>query len=370
MKLQCHRPTLSAAFQVVSGVIPARSPKEILKNVKLHVADGKAVLMSTDQEIGIRYELPGVEIESEGEVLLPSTRVMSILRELTEDGVVFHREGDAVTIRSGQSEFHLSVDDPVEFPPVPAFEETRYYAVPANVLREGIRRTVFATEVESSRYALGGVLVQFEEDSVSLVATDSRRLALFKAESRSEGSGEPENAMPVIPAKAMSLLEKTLGDDEGEVWIAVHQNDALVKCANYTISCRLVEGRFPNYRDVIPKETKTTVDLVVSPFHSAVRQAQIVTNEDSRGVDFGFSSGLLSLTSKATDVGDSKVELPISYEGDDLTITFDPRFVAEFLRVLDPEKQVHLDLTDGDRAAVFRTGDAYTYVIMPLSRDR
>jgi len=131
-----------------------------------------------------------------------------------------------------------------------------------------------------------------------------------------------------------------------------------------------VDGRFPRYRDVIPKESKFSLDLPVGPFYSAVRQAQIVTNEESRGVDFKFTNGLLILDSQAAEIGQSKVEMPVDYDGDELTITFDPRFVAEFLRILGPEKPVTLDLIDSESAAVFKTDDAYTYVIMPLSRDR
>jgi len=143
-----------------------------------------------------------------------------------------------------------------------------------------------------------------------------------------------------------------------------------VKSGPATISGRLVEGRFPKYRDVIPADSNCSIDLVVGSFLSAVRQAQIVTNEESRGVDFAFTPGVLKLESQAADVGRSTVELPISYEGSEIVITFDPRFVAEFLRVLEPESSVRLDLIDGESAAVFRTDDAYTYVVMPLSRDR
>ena len=121
---------------------------------------------------------------------------------------------------------------------------------------------------------------------------------------------------------------------------------------------------------MIPSKASTTVELVVGPFYSAIRQAQIVTEEDSRGVDFRFASGLLTLTSKSADVGQSVIQLPISYDGADLAILFDPRFIADFLRVLEPERQIRLDLIDAESAAVFRTDDAYTYVVMPLSRDR
>ena len=120
MKIHCHRPSLAAAFQVVSGVVPSRTPKDILKNVMLQVADGKAVLIGTDQEIGIRYEIPGVEIESPGEILLPTSRIISILRELQDDGVDLEIDDSVVLVRSGHSEFRLSLEDSTEFPPVTA----------------------------------------------------------------------------------------------------------------------------------------------------------------------------------------------------------------------------------------------------------
>lgn len=377
MKLHCHRPSLATAFQVVSGVVPSRTPKEILKNVKLQIADGQATLIGTDQEVGIRYKIPGVEIETDGETLLPTNRVISILRELQEDSVSLELADGAVWIRAGHSEFRLSAVDPAEFPAVAAFDEQCYYAVPGKALQEAIRRTLFAADVESTRYALGGVLLEPGPESLTVVATDSRRLALTTAACRfegveddAEGVKDDSKVLPVIPSKAMSLIERSISEDDEEVYIAVHANDVVVRSGNSTIYSRLVEGRFPKYRDIIPNRSNLTIELVVGPFFSVVRQAQIVTSEESRGVDFQFSQGLLTLNSEATDIGRSKVELPISYEGDELTITFDPRFIVDFLRVLEPEKQLTLELIDGESAAVFRVDDSYTYMVMPLSRDR
>ena len=150
------------------------------------------------------------------------------------------------------------------------------------------------------------------------------------------------------------VIEKSIAEDEEEVFIAIHANDVLVKSANSTIYSRLVDGRFPRYSDVIPQEVKIKIEMLVGPFYSAVRQAQIVTDEESRGVDFQFGNGQLTLKSQAMDIGASKVEFPISYEGELLTITFDPRFVADFLRVLDAEKQIQIDLIDSESAAVLR----------------
>ncbi|QDT62810.1 DNA polymerase III subunit beta [Calycomorphotria hydatis] len=370
MKLQCHRPLLAAAFGTVGGVVPTRSPKEILKNVLLIAEDGKATLIGTDSEIGIRLTIPEVHVEASGQTLLPAARVQQILRELTDDEVRIELEEDAVWIRCGHSEFRLSPENATEFPPVPDFEEANYYALQGGVLKESIRRTVIATDAESTRYALGGVLIEPANDRVTFAATDSRRLSVIHSPCRVEGTLEQVGTGPVIPSKAMSLIASTISDEDAEVHLAIHTNDALVRSGNCTISSRLVQGRFPKYQAVIPDETPISIDMVVGPFFSAVRQAQIVTSEDSRGVDFTFAEGTLTLTSSAADVGQSKIEMPISYDGEAVTITFDPRFVADFLRVLDNETSFVFGLKDGDSQAVMRVGDSFTYVVMPLSRDR
>lgn len=370
MKLHCHRPTLATAFQVVSGIVPSRTPREILRNVKLQIGGGKATLVGTDQEVGIRYDIPGVETDSDGEVLLPKDRSIAILRELTDDGIDFEVTESALWIRSGHSEFKLTPDAPDEFPPVQAFDATSYHVVPAASFREMIKRTVFATDVESTRYALGGVLMEFGPDKLTMAATDSRRLAVVSSTTSTVGKVESRTTHPVVPAKALSLIERSISDNDQDVYVAVYPNSVLVKVGSSTIYSRLVEGRFPRYADVIPATGGSQISLVVSPFYSAVRQAQIVTNEESRGVDFTFESGTLRLTSVATDIGQSKIEMPISYDGPAITITFDPRYLADFLRILDASTSVNLQLTDGESAAVLRTEDGYTYVIMPLARDR
>jgi len=369
MNLICSRQLLATALATVSGVVPTRTTKEILKNIKLIVTDGVATLIGTDQEVGIRYQLPEIQSGTSGEVLLPTQRVTAILRELQDAEVSIEVNERSLKIRSGQSEFKLSVEDPAEFPEVTAFKEKDYHIVAGSVLKQGIQRTIFSTDVESTRYALGGVLMELRKDSVTLAATDSRRLAVYTAAASAHGRVAEEVVAPVIPAKAMQLIERSIQSGEQEVHIALHANDVLVRSGNSTIYARLVEGRFPRYQDVIPNDYTRTVSFVVGPFLSAVKQAMIVTNEDSQGVDFAFDSGALTLKSSASDVGTSNIQLPISLEGDDVSVTFDPKFVAEFLRVLDSSSQVTLKMVDENSAAVFKADENYTYVVMPLARD-
>jgi DNA polymerase-3 subunit beta len=369
MKLHCHRPSLASAFQNVSAIVPSRTPKDVLRNLKMQIEGGKATLIGTDQEVGIRHEIPGVETDSTGEVLLPKDRLLAILRELTTDGVDLEVDDKALWVRSGQSEFRLSVEDPAEYPPVQAFDAASYFVVPGSAFKEMIKRTIFATDEESTRYALGGVLLEFRGEQLTMAATDSRRLAVVSTKCGIVGNVEERATHPVVPTKALSLIERTIQDDDSEVYISLYPNSALFKVGSSTIYSRLVEGRFPRYNDVIPAPGGIEINLLVSSFYSAVRQAQIVTSEESRGVDFTFEPGTLRLTSIAADVGQSKVEIPISFEGPALTITFDPRFLADFLKVLDPSSTVKFQLTNRENAAVLRTDDGYIYVIMPLSPD-
>ncbi len=369
MKLKCPRAMLATAFQTVGAVVPTRTPKEILRNVKLTVADNQATLIGTDQEVGIRFVLPEIETDSSGETLIPTQRMSQILREIQDDVVSIEAEDGILWVRAGQSEFRLSTEDPAEFPDVEGFSGDDFHSVPGKTLRQLIQRTIFATDVESTRYALGGVRLELTPESITLAATDSRRLAVVKAGCTAHGSVAEEQGEPVVPSKAMSLIERSVGDDEQEVAIAVRNNDVLVKAGLSTIYSRLVEGRFPRYQDVLPAECRAEIDMVVAPFHSAVRQAMIVTDDESRGVDFSFGQGTLRLSSQAADVGTSKIEMPISYEGEEIVVTFDPRFVADFLKVLDPASQVALKLIDANSAAVFTADENYTYVVMPLSRE-
>ncbi|MFO1041511.1 MAG: DNA polymerase III subunit beta [Planctomycetaceae bacterium] len=370
MQLTCQRASLTNAFQTVAGVVPSRTTKDILKNVKLMATGGKVTLIGTDSEIGLRCDVPDVVADSSGEALLPTARVLSVLRELNEDVVKLEITSDAIWIRCGYSEFRLSAEDPADFPPVATFGDEEYFVATAATLRQLIRRTIFATDTESTRYALGGVQIELTSEKATFAATDSRRLAVVSGACRVVGGATPPAAAPVVPSKAMTLIERSLGEGETEVHIAIHPNDIAVRCGGTTITSQLVQGRFPDWRKVVPGNFSAKIDMVVAPFYGAIRQAMIVTNEESRGVDFTFTKGLLKLSSQAADIGQSKVELPIAYEGEDVKITFDPRYVADFLKALENSSQFHFQLISHEDPAVLATDDGYTYVIMPLSRDR
>lgn len=370
MKISCEREKFLAAFQIAAAVAPSRSPKPILQNVKLEVRGDSATLMATDLEIGVRVEVPGVQAEAAGSAVLPINRFSSILRESSDATLHIETDGQNLVVAGQHSEFRLPAENSDEFPAVASFNETKYHEIPARLFKELIRRTAFATDNESSRYALGGVLLELADDTAVAVGTDGRRLAKMAGPSKSIGGHQTGDATTIVPTKAVQLIERSLSDADAEIQIAIHANDILVKSPRATYYSRLVEGRFPRWRDVFPQHAGKQISLLVGPFHAAVRQAAIVTSDESRGVDFTFGDGKVLLSGRSADVGQSRVELPVPYDGEEISITLDPRFLSDFLKVLNADQQFNLELKDAEHAAVCSTDDGYGYVIMPLARDR
>ena len=370
MKITCQRDKLLDAFQTAAAVAPARSPKPILQNIKLTVEEGGTSLTATDMEVGVHIAVSGIEVESPGSALLPVARFGSILRESTDEKLSIQADQQGTVVRGDRSEFNLPGADPAEFPPVPEFAGENCCEVPARLLKELTRRTLFATDTESSRYQLGGVLLEFEAEKITAVGTDGRRLAKMEGPAIRVGDGVTGETMTIVPARAMQLIDRAITDGDAEVQLAAHPSDIQIKSPRATIYARLVEGRFPKWRDVFPQRTGSTkIELIAGPVYAAVRQASIVASEESRGLTLSFSEGTLTLSGQTAEVGQSRVEMPVAYDGDKLEISLDHRFVADFLKVLDPEKTFTLDVQDGDAAAMFTTDDGYGYVVMPLARD-
>jgi DNA polymerase-3 subunit beta len=357
---------------MVSGVVPARSPKPQLQNIKLIArSDEASTLLATDLEVGIRHRVLGIKVDKPGEVILPTQRFGAILRTSSDEELAIESDGEHLRVRGLRSQFQLPNDDPDAFPDVPDFGATAYHTIAAADLKRLIRRTIFATDVESTRYALGGVLFEIGDDTLTLVGTDGRRLARAVAALGAEGSPKPIEGKPVVPVKALKQIDRSIADDDGAVALLIQGTSAfLLRAERAVIFSRLVEGRYPRYQDVFPAHSDEKVDIEAGALLSAVEQASIVTSDESRGVDFRFENDLLKLSTQVADVGASEIEVPISYSGKPIEICFDPKYLAEALRVLSPDAVVTAELIDSRSAVVFRTTDDYTYVVMPLTRER
>src|SRR3954451_20338087 len=334
MKIVCDREKLLAAFQTAALFAPSRSPKEILTNVKLDVDKDGATFSATDMEVGVRMIIEGLDVDAPGSAILPVVQFGAILRESTDDKLRIDSTAKGTIVRGERSEFKLNAADPAEFPSVAQFEESKYHVIPARLFREIINRTEFATDMESSRYALGGVLFELEPNKITAVGTDGRRLAKMEGPAESVGGHKTGDTMTIVRTPSLRAIGRALADADNEVHFAARGNDVLLRTPRSTFYSRLVEGRFPKWRDVFPQRRDAPrIDMQVGPLLSAIRQAAVVLSAESRGIDFTFADGTLTLSGATAETGQSKVEMPIAYTGAQLVVSLDHRFVLEFLKV-------------------------------------
>ncbi|WP_397570621.1 DNA polymerase III subunit beta [Schlesneria sp. T3-172] len=351
------------SFATVAACVSARTTKDILKNV-LFISDGSQItLTASDGEVHMRMQ---VDVAAEKcQSLIPAARMLSVLRELNVEAVELTPSDGKLHIKSGSATFDLQTADPKEFPPVPAFKASSYFKLDSVSLRKMIRQTIFACDEASARYALGGIQIECGPHRTTLAATDSRRLCVVSAMSGVEG--HVETIIPVIPKRAMQLVEKSIHDTECH--ISIQTNDVAFRSGPVTILSQVIQGRFPDYRKVVPTQDslRSRVQLIPKHVASLVRQANIATNEESRGVDLKFTKTELVVSSGAAEIGQAKVRMPISYDGPELTITLDGRYLGEYLKGLD-ETSIEVGLIAADDRVLFSQGD-YLHVIMPLSRE-
>jgi len=278
--------------------------------------------------------------------------------------ITIETDAEAAHIRGADAHFKIFGHPASEFPPVPTFEGEADMEVKASELVGLIQRTLFATARETSRYAINGVLVEVDGKKLTLVATDGRRLALARGNCTNV-KGETQQA--IIPSKALNLLTRLIDDPDGKVRIRLADNQAFFGTDRATLTTNLVEGNFPPYKDVIPKDQDRRAVFNTTQLASAVRRAGLLTNEESKGVCFRFTDKQLELSSRAPETGEAEVSVPLeSYNGESIEIGFNPFFITDGLKVIDTD-EVSVELKAPNKPGLLRAGSDYQYVVMPVS---
>ena len=374
MKVICDRAALVEAVNIAGGIVASRTPTPVLKCLKLtasHAEPGGLRLMATDLEVGLRLGVEQVEVAEEGEAAIPADKFIQIARACDDPTLTLETEGDAVHIRGADSHFKVYGFDPGEFPQVRDFTDAQVDCeVEAGRLHTLISRTLFAAAVEHSRYAINGVLFQRTGNKLRLVATDGRRLAMTTGECKG-GRGEQTC---IVPTKALKLVGKLVDDPAAPVRLAVDEHQILMAFGDpeapgeaAVLSSNLVEGAFPPFEDVVPKEQDKKVSFDAATLTSAIRRAALLTNEESKGVRMSFADDKLTLTSRAPEMGEATVEVKLDdYQGEPLEIGFNPNFITDALNVVDGGTVV-VELKSPTKPGVLKTGTDFTYVLMPVN---
>ena len=366
MKVTADRGSLVDLLNLVSGVIVSRTPKPALTCVHMSAADGVLTLVGTDLEAAVRVSSNKVEITSEGQALIPADKFSQIIRESVDPTLDIEVDNDAAEIRGADSRFKVygyPVDD---FPSVSEFAGDADFEIAAADLHRLIAQTIFATARENSRYAINGVLLERDGNKLTVVATDGRRLAMSKGNCKPANSDAPKVAA-IVPTKALNLILRLFDNADQTVRVKIADNQILFATDDALLTSNLVEGNFPPYKDVIPKDCDKKATLHTDTLASGVRRAGLLTNEESKGVRFGFSSDGLVLASRAPEMGEAEVNVEIpKYDGDAIDIGFNPAYILDALKVVD-NSEVSIELKAGNKPGILRTGPEFLYVIMPVN---
>lgn len=369
MKINCNRAALADALGLLTMVVPARTPKPVLRCIKISALEGTVRAYVTDLEVGINYLVSEVQVEKPGEVVVPADRLTAIVRESTDEVLLLETDEGVCHIKGADSSFTIYGQETEQFPAIPEFEGAADMDVALGNLKAGIEQCLFAAARESSRYAINGVLWELKDKKLVLVATDGRRLARSKvnlAQAPSAKGGLKAAANIIVPTKAMALLEKA-GDGEKEtVSVKLHDNQVLFKCANAVVCSNLVEGNFPKYEDIIPTDYDKKITLSTQATLSAVRRASLLTTVESRGIKLSIGKDKMVFSSKSPETGDAEVDMSVDYKGEPIEIGFNPQFLIDVLRVI-KTPEFEFELGQPDRPGLIKSGSNFIYVLMPIN---
>jgi DNA polymerase-3 subunit beta len=363
MKVIAQTPALQEALTLAGSIVATRTPKPVLQCVKLIATEDALTLMATDLEVGCRYQVTAVKVEEPGEALVPAERLSGIVREATGDeSLTLETDKDACLVQGAGSKFRIFGYDPAEYPAVAEFPGKGDFQIPSAVLSDMIGKTLFATAKAHSHYAISGVLWEASGKKLQLVATDGHRLAQSKGGLAKSVSSA---VTAIVPAKLMSMIQRISADTEETLNVKVDENQILVQSSRATLVSSLVQGNFPKYGDVIPKESNRKATINTAEFGHRIRQAALLTNEESRGVKLSFGEKTVTLSSRAPETGEAEVECPIALEGEPVDIGFNPAFLIDALRIVDTE-EISFEMNASNKPAVLKAGSDFLYVLMPV----
>src|SRR5712671_6206021 len=366
MNLTIAKEQIIAGLQAVQNVVSSRTTLPILSNVLLRAEGERLELTATDLDVTVTCSVEA-KVKKAGASTVPVKKLFGIVRELPNAEIEIEVDDKNVcSVQAGASYYKINGLSADEFPPPPRFKEDKKVVLPQEKVKGMMRKTSFAISSDESRYVLNGIFFSLKEHKLTMVATDGRRLALVDEE---VDVSEKSQGEFIIPAKAVNELNRLL-QEKGDVEIRYTDNQAAFelkdeKGFSILIITKLIEGSYPNYRQVIPAEAKERVSLGREEFMHALRRAEIMTSEKQNSVKLSFTKNSLSITANSPDVGEAQESLAINYKGKDMAIAFNPGYVIDPLNAL-PNDEIFLELIDELSPGVLKINGPFLYVVMPM----
>jgi len=361
MKFRVGKAALFEGLHIVQNVVGVRTTLPILSNVLINAEESGLALTTTDLDVSVRCRVEA-EVERTGSTTLPVRRLSSIVRELPDASVELDADDkDVASVKCGSSFFKIIGLSEEEFPPLPEAAGEQNYALDQGVFREMLRKTSYASSDDETRYVLNGVLLSFKASKLTMVATDGRRLALVENEVEFPKESEAEM---ILPTKAVNELAHTLGD-EGDLRIRAGQNQIVFEYNDVVLASKLVEGTYPNYRQVIPSQCEERVTIDRDSLLTALRRVSLLTTDKSNATKLTFGDNRVVLSANTPDVGEARESVPIKYTGKEISVAFNPEYMMDPLKNLTSD-EIYVELTDELSPGVIKCEIPFLYVLMPM----
>ncbi|MCH8136517.1 MAG: DNA polymerase III subunit beta [Proteobacteria bacterium] len=364
MKLSVGREALLKPLQIVIGVVERRQTMPILANVLLVVQDGQLSITATDLEVELVASVE-VEVETAGEVTVPGRKLLDICRALPENAPIsISQSGEKVMLRSGRSKFTLTTLPAAEFPTVEDIHADEALELPQRVIQRLLEKTHFSMAQQDVRYYLNGLLIETGSKYLRAVATDGHRLALCQV-ALEEGKSLPEKQV-IMPRKGVLELQRLLSG-VGVLTLELGTNHIRIQLDGVRFTSKLIDGRFPEYDRVIPKDTSNELVADRALLKGALLRTSILSNEKYRGIRLLIREGTMFLQAHNPEQEEAEDELEIEYSGEEIEIGFNVTYLLDALGAIDSE-QVTLSVLDGNSSCLLREpgNDDCKYVVMPM----
>ena len=362
MKLSVDKEQLLEVLQKVQSIVTLRTTLPILSNVLIEASGGKLKFTTTDMEVSLQTSI-SVDIVEEGSTTLPARRFFSICRDLPSHQVELSMNGDneEVLIKSGSFEGKLGGLPQADFPEIPEFKKENNYLISQSILKSLLQKTSYAASNDESRPILNGSLMSFKNNKITIVSTDGRRLALAEQDIEIEEGHEVD---VVIPSKTIAELIKSLGID-GDINIRMSSSQIAFEFDNILIMSKLIDGIYPNYEQVIPKQSEERLAVDREILQNAVRRVSLILNDQAASVRLEIKENKIDLITSSPEVGNASESIPIKYTGKDVNIAFNPAYLIAPLKHLDSD-EIFIEFSDENSPGLIKSNIPFLYVIMPM----
>ena len=363
MKFTCERSVLLKEIAIAQEIIASKNAISILSNIYLEAVNDSLIIKATDMKVYFETVVPVTVLEP-GPVTVFGEKFLNILSSVPDGELEFEQKGPVVIIKTSVKKvrFQLKSIASDKFPEFPV-SSAAYFELPIKDFREMVIQTVFAVSDDETRYFMNGVFLEKAEDKIIMVATDGRRLAFI---SKAAGNHISDFAGIIVPPKILNVITKRAGD-EGLISISVTDKTIFIRFGSYSLSSVLLEGQFPNYRKVIPETQTNSLSVNRSEMLDALRRVSLLVEQKSHRVYMGLAPGIMSVYSEESDIGAAKEEIPCKYDGEEVAIAFNYRYIEEPFKVINDD-EISIHFTGATKAITITPipEKDFFHIVMPM----